>query len=231
MNANTNIETNEGAPSRRKMSPLRKMVGRVLVSSKQSIPHFYVKETVDAAPLCAFQLREKAKYPCTLNDVIVMACAGVLMKYPMFRSRIEGDEIVTLPSANIGIAVGLDDGIVVPVLVNADRMGLEEIAGQSKRIVEKARKGSVEGMGKGVFTISNLGMFGTPEFSAIINPPEAAILAVGAARESAVVRNGELSVGKTMTLTLSVDHRIVDGVLAAKFLRDLKGMLESLPLE
>lgn len=220
-----------GAVVRSPVSPMRKMVGRVLAASKQTVPHFYVKETIDADALCAFHRREKAQYPCTINDVIVSACAKALMQFPALRSHIEGDDLVTIPSANIGIALGLEDGIAVPVLVDAQRLELREIAAHSRRIVEKARGGKIEGMGKGVFTISNLGMFGIPEFSAIINPPEAAILAVGAAREAAIVRNGALCVGKTVTLTLSVDHRVVDGMLAAKFLRELKATLEALPRE
>jgi pyruvate dehydrogenase E2 component (dihydrolipoamide acetyltransferase) len=148
------------------------------------------------------------------------------MEFPAFRSRIENDEIVTLPSANIGIAVGMDDGLVVPVVMNAEQRSLQQIGQETKRIAVNARSGKIEGMGHGVFTITNLGMFGTEEFAGIINPPEAAILAVGALREDVIVSGGTLRAGRVMTMTLSADHRIIDGMLAAKFMARLKEILE-----
>jgi len=214
-------------PVRRRVSPMRKAIARNLLASKQTIPHFYMRMTIDADAMMSFYRAEKAKYPCTVNDVVAMAVARAVREFPAFRSRIEKDEIVEHPSANIGIAVGLDDGLVVPVVIGADRMSLKELAAQTKRLAESARGGKVEGMGQGVFTITNLGMLGVEEFAAIINPPEGAILAVGAVREDAVVRSGTVRPGRVMTLTLSADHRLIDGVLAAKFLARLKGLLES----
>jgi len=216
-----------GQAKRRRMSPMRKAIARSVLASKGTIPHFYMRLTVDADGLLNFYRQEKAKYPCTLNDVIALACARAIRQFPAFRSRIEGDDIIELPSANIGIAVGIDDGLVVPVIVEADAMSLRQLAAESRRIVEAARSGKLEGMGKGVFTITNLGMFGVEEFAAIINPPEAAILAVGAIRDSAIVSNGQMRPGKVMTATLSSDHRVIDGLLAAKFLARLKEILES----
>ena len=217
--------TGEGV-TRRRISQMRKAIARNLLLSKQTIPHFYVRLTIDAGPVYAFYQGEKAKYPVSLNDVIVAACAKAVMEFPAFRSRIEGDEIVTLPSANIGIAVGMDDGLVVPVVMNAEQRSLQQIGQETKRIAVNARSGKIEGMGHGVFTITNLGMFGTEEFAGIINPPEAAILAVGAAREDVIVSAGTLRAGRVMTMTLSADHRIIDGMLAAKFMARLKEILE-----
>lgn len=216
------------ASKRRKMSDMRKTIGQVLTISKQTIPHFYVKQAVNAEPMLAFYQAKKAEFKCSLNDVIIMACARVLCEFPEFRSRIEGDEIVESPTVNIGIAVGTENGLLVPVISDADKMTFQQIAEESKRIVDSARAGKITGAGQAVFTITNLGMFGIDEFSAIINPPEAAILAVGAVREDAIVKDGVVCAGKVMTLTLSCDHRIVDGVLGAKFLIRLKNILEKI---
>lgn len=212
---------------RRRMSQMRKAIARNLVLSKQTIPHFYVRQTISAEALLAFYQAQKAQYPCSINDVIVRACARAIEEFPAFRSRVDGDEIVELPGANIGIAVGLEQGLVVPVVVGAERMTLQQIGATTRRLAEAARGGKIEGMGQGCFTITNLGMFGTEEFAAIINPPEAAILAVGAVREAVVVKDGAMRPGKVMTVTLSADHRVVDGMLAAKFLARLRELLES----
>ncbi|MFQ3586551.1 MAG: dihydrolipoamide acetyltransferase family protein [Fimbriimonadaceae bacterium] len=213
---------------RRPMPKMRRAIARNLQTSKQTVPHFYVKVTVDAGPLMAYYRREKAVYPCSVNDVIVSACARVLQEFPAFRSQIDGDDIVEFPHSNIGLAVALDDGLVVPVLVGAERLSLQGIAQETRRIVEAARQGKLEGVGTGVFTISNLGMFGTEEFSAIINPPESAILAVGAVREHVFAKDGSIRAGLALTMTLSCDHRVVDGATAARFAARLKEVLEAL---
>jgi pyruvate dehydrogenase E2 component (dihydrolipoamide acetyltransferase) len=212
--------------TRKKMSKMRSIIARNLLASKQTIPHFYIKLKIDAGPLFAFYQGEKAKYPVSLNDVVVAACAKGVMEFPAFRGRIEGDEIVTFPNANIGIAVGMDDGLVVPVVMNAEQRTLAQIGQETKRIATNARGGKIEGMGNGVFTITNLGMFGTEEFIGIINPPEAAILAVGAIKEEIIVSGGTMRPGRVMTMTLSADHRIIDGMLAAKFMARIKEILE-----
>jgi pyruvate dehydrogenase E2 component (dihydrolipoamide acetyltransferase) len=142
------------------------------------------------------------------------------------RSRIDGADIIESPSANIGIAVAIDEGLVVPVVVGVESMTLERLAVETKRVVAAARAGKLEGIGRGTFTVTNLGMFGVEEFSAIINPPEAAILAVSAIREDVIVSGGAMRPGRVMTVTLSSDHRIIDGVVAAKFLARLKELLE-----
>ena len=159
--------------------------------------------------------------------MILLACGRAIGEFASFRSRIDGDELVTTASANIGVAVGTDDGLVVPVVLGVESMTLRQAAEGSRAAVEAARSGKLQNVGKGVFTISNLGMFGIDRFSAIINPPEAAILAVGAVREEAVVAGGVVKPGKVCTLTLSCDHRVIDGVEAAKFLARLRQLLEN----
>jgi pyruvate dehydrogenase E2 component (dihydrolipoamide acetyltransferase) len=139
----------------------------------------------------------------------------------------DGDNLVENPESNIGLAVGMDDGLRVPVLVGAERLSLRQLAEQARRVTDAARQGTVDAMGRGVFTITNLGMHGVEEFAAIINPPEAAILAVGAIREAVLVKDGAMRAGRVMTMTLSADHRIIDGLCAARFMGRLKEILES----
>ena len=217
----------KGGATRKRMSQMRKAIAKNLLLSKQTIPHFYVRLTIDADPLFAFYQGEKTRYPVSLNDVVVMACARTIMEFPAFRSRLENDEIVEFPSADIGVAVAMDEGLIVPVVRGAERLSLQQIAVEVKRIAAAAKSGKIEGMGSGVFTITNMGMFGVEEFGAIINPPEAAILAVGTAREAVLVKDGAMRAGRVMTMTLSADHRVIDGAMAAKFLARLKVILES----
>jgi pyruvate dehydrogenase E2 component (dihydrolipoamide acetyltransferase) len=225
--ASVPVAGRDAGSTRRRLSKMRRAIANNLQISKQTIPHFYAKITITADALFAFYREQKPKAGCSLNDVVTLAVAHTIREIPAFRSQLDKDEIVEFPHANIGIAVGIDDGLVVPVLVGADQMSLAEVAANSRRIVENARAGKLEGTGKGNFTITNLGMFGTEEFSAIINPPEPAILAVGAVRESVVVKDGAMRAGRVMTVTLSCDHRVIDGVLAAKFLARLKEILEA----
>jgi len=216
-----------GTAQRKPMSKMRRAIGANLQHSKQTIPHFYVRLTVDASPLQAFYQSQKPQTSCSLNDLVVLAVGRAMREFPAVRSQIDGDHIVEFPHANIGIAVGVEDGLVVPVVMNVDTLSLAELAHQSKRVVEAGRQGTLENFGKGNFTISNLGMFGVEEFSAIINPPESGILAVSAVREAVIVEDGALRIGRVMTMTLSADHRVVDGLLAAKFAGRLKQILEN----
>lgn len=210
------------------MSNMRKAIARNLLRSKQSIPHFYIKTTIDAGPMYNFYKQEKTKYPCSVNDVVIMACAKAIQEFPAFRSQMDAEknEIVEFPNSNIGIAVGLEKGLVVPVLMAAEKLSLQQIGSESKRLAGLAKGGKIENMGNGVFTISNMGMFGVPEFTPIINPPEAAIMGVGAIRDDIIVSGGTIRAGRVMTMTLSVDHRIIDGMVAAQFLARLKEILE-----
>jgi pyruvate dehydrogenase E2 component (dihydrolipoamide acetyltransferase) len=212
---------------RRPLSKMRRAIGLNLQQSKQTVPHFYVRSTIDAGPLLAFYRERKEAAGCTLNDIIVLSVGRTIRVFPAVRSQIVGNEIVEYPHANIGIAVGVEEGLVVPVVLAVDTLSLNQLAAEAKRIVALARKGRLENIGKGHFTISNLGMFGVEEFSAIINPPESGILAVSAAREAVIVKDGAMRVGHQMTMTLSADHRIVDGVMAAKFMQRLKAILEN----
>ncbi len=215
-----------GAVVRRRMSKMRRAIAQNLTVSKQTVPHFYVRQSIDAQPLLDFYRRMKDETGCTINDVIVLAISRTMMHYPGFRSRLESEEIVEYPTANIGIAVGIEDGLVVPVLTGVEGMDLPTLARSARLLVDNARKGRVDNMGAGTFTISNMGMFGIEDFSAIINPPEAGILAVSAAREHLWVTDGAMRPGRAMNLSLSADHRIVDGMLAAQFMAQLKALLE-----
>jgi pyruvate dehydrogenase E2 component (dihydrolipoamide acetyltransferase) len=218
-----------GEATRHEMTSMRRAIGRGLLWSKQNIPHFYMKATIDAEPLWAAyqQVKAAGEFKCTVNDFVVAACAKALQEFPPFRMKLEEDALVETAESNIGIAVGTEDGLLVPVLAGAERLSFREIAAESRRVVGNARSGKLEGVGLGVFTVTNLGMFGVEEFSAIINPPEAAILAVGAVREGVVVRNGAIRPQRVMTMTLSADHRIVDGLVGAQFCARLKELLEA----
>ena len=219
--------TAPGEVVRRRMTKMRRAIAQNLTVSKQTVPHFYVRQGIDAEPLLNYYRQVKEHAGCTINDILVMAISRVMQQFPAFRSRLEGEEILEYSQANIGIAVGVDDGLVVPVLPGVDRMDLPTLAAAARSLVENARKGRVDNMGTGTFTISNMGMFGIEDFSAIINPPEAGILAVSAAREQVIVRDGAMRPGRVMNLTLSADHRIVDGMLAAQFMGQLKALLEA----
>ena len=221
------IVSSDGKPTRRPMSKMRRAIGLNLQRSKQTVPHFYVRMTIDAGPLFAHYREQKPRANCTLNDCVVMAIGRAMAECPAVRSQIDGDDIIQFAHANIGIAVGVEEGLVVPVVRNVDTLTLSQLAAEAKRVVENARNGKLENIGQGNFTVSNLGMFGVEEFSAIINPPESGILAVSAVRETVIVEDGAMRPGRVMTLTLSVDHRVVDGLLAAEFLGRLKGILEN----
>ncbi len=216
-----------GQASRRRLTPMRKAIARNLLASKQTIPHFYMQLTINAVPMSDLQKAEKLKYQCSLNDFVTKGCAKAIREFPALRSRIENDEMVEFSDVNIGIAVGMDEGLVVPVILRADTLSIKELAAETRRLAQASKTGKIENMGKGVFTITNLGMFGIEQFTAIVNPPEAAILAVGAMRETVVVQDGAMWLGKVITLTLSADHRVVDGLPAAKFMARLKELLEN----
>lgn len=211
---------------RKRMSGMRKAIARNLTLSKTTIPHWYVSSRINAGAMMAFYKSQKTKTACSVNDVIVMACAKAIMEFPAMHSRVDGDSVIEFPGANIGMAVGMDDGLVVPVLLNAQELTLAQLALETKRLANQARAGKIENMGQGIFTISNLGMFGVDEFVAIINPPEASILAVSAVREDVIVKDGAIKAGQTMNLTLSADHRLIDGTLGAQFMARLKALLE-----
>ncbi len=225
------------------LSNMRRTIARRLVESKTTIPHYQVSIEVDMDALVALraQLNEQLSavgggVKLSVNDFIVRACALAMHQHPFVNARwVESANDVAielLPDVNIGVAIALDaskgGGLVVATIRNADAKGLRNISAETKAYSEKARaKGlSIEDMSDSTFTISNLGMFGVDHFTAIINPPNAAILAVGAAVQKPVVRNGQLVVGHVMSMTMSSDHRIIDGAMAAQYLATVKAMLE-----
>jgi pyruvate dehydrogenase E2 component (dihydrolipoamide acetyltransferase) len=211
---------------------IRRVTARRLTES-QAVPHFFLTNVVDAERLIAFRAEVNsglsgAGIKVSINDLLVRAAAIALRAHPEVNSSWGGDKLIRRGRINIGIAVALPDGLIVPVVTDADSKSLSEIATTTVALAEKARAGKLklDEMSGGTFTISNLGMFGIDEFTAVINPPEAAILAVGAAVPVPELRNGELVAVPKMKITLTVDHRVLDGAMAAAFLRDLKGILE-----
>jgi len=162
-----------------------------------------------------------------VTDLILKATALALRAFPAMNCRLQADQIVWLEDVNIGMAVMRDDGVMVPVLTRVDRLGLEDIARRSAEAAAAARAGRQAGLEPACFTVSNLGMLGVDSFTAIINPPEAGILAVGRIEKRPVVKNDEVCIRSMLTLTLSVDHRIVDGALAAKFIAQIRHHLEN----
>jgi pyruvate dehydrogenase E2 component (dihydrolipoamide acetyltransferase) len=209
--------------------PWRIMAQR-LQQSWTTVPHFYLERDVNASALGqwrkALQARSSAKI--TYSDLMVKTVAAALRKHPRLNASWQNEQIIGNAEINVGLAVAVEDGLLVPVVHNADRLGLAEIAARRIDLVEKAQSGKLPpaDLTNGTFTISNLGMFGVERFNAIVNPPQAAILAVGAIVDRVVPVNGQPAVQPMMTLTLSCDHRIVDGARAAQFLQTLISYIE-----
>ncbi len=215
----------------RPLSPIRAAIARQMPLSKAPVPHFYV--TSEIAMDRAWELREElnaleGQPKISLNDLVVRASALTLMKHPGVNASFRGDAIRVFHRAHIGIAVALDDGLITPVLRDCQAKPLAQIAVESRDLAERARarKLRTTELSGATFSVSNLGMFDVAEFSAIINPPEGAILAVGAVRRVPVVDDAGLGVGRRLAVTLSCDHRVMDGAMGARFLQDLKRLLE-----
>jgi pyruvate dehydrogenase E2 component (dihydrolipoamide acetyltransferase) len=213
------------------LSNMRKTIARRLSESKATSPHFYV--TVEIAMDRAVELREQLlqaeEIKVSFNDLVVKACARALTRFPLVNDSWAEDRIVTHAEVNVGVAVAMPDGLIVPVVRNADRKPVLEISREVKELAGRAREKKLkpEEFTGGTFTVSNLGMFDVTEFTAIINPPESAILAVGAVREVAVAAQGQVRAGHRMKVTMSSDHRVIDGALAAQFLAEVRRLLES----
>jgi pyruvate dehydrogenase E2 component (dihydrolipoamide acetyltransferase) len=214
------------------LSTVRRITARRLTESAAA-PHFYLISVVDAERLLAFRTEVNDRLGQTgtkvsVTDLLIRACAVTLRAHPQVNSSWGGDKILRHRRIHVGVAVALDDGLIVPVVRDADRKSIGEIGTEAHALAERARAGRLtpDEFTGGTFTISNLGMYGVDHFTAVINPPEAAILAVGAATEEPVVRDGQLVGRTTIKLTLSIDHRVLDGATAAAFLRDLKDTLE-----
>jgi pyruvate dehydrogenase E2 component (dihydrolipoamide acetyltransferase) len=213
-----------------KLSNMRKVIARRLGESKFTAPHFYLTVAIDMdnAMTTRKRLNELSPVKISFNDLVVKACALALRENPAINASWLGDSIRYNKVYNIGIAVAVDEGLVVPVIRNADMKSLSQISAEVKDKAKKAidRKLPMEDMQGNTFSISNLGMFGIEEFTAIINPPDSCILAVGGISQVPVVKNGEVVPGNVMKITLSCDHRVVDGASGAKFLNDVKALLE-----
>jgi len=206
------------------LSPMRRAIAARLQQSVREAPHFYAAIDVDMTQ--ALAAREASPAKVTVNDLIVNATAITLTRFPQLNCRLAGDTLHYLPEVNLGIAVSVEEGLVVPVLAQADRLTLAQTAERTRALIDAARAGRLPAGAPSSFTVSNLGMYGVRWFTAIINPPEVAILAVGALRDELALTPGGVVAVPTLTLTLSVDHRVIDGQLAARFLQALKQELE-----
>jgi len=217
-----------------KASSMRRTIARRLTESMQTIPHYYLTVDVDIAPLSDARKAmnaelEAAGRKVSLNDLIIKAAAVALRRVPEVNASWMGTEIHYHQVVDISIAVAVDEGLMTPVVRDADRKGVAQIADEVRELAGRARdkKLQPEEMTNGTFSISNLGMFGIEEFTAVINPPEGAILAVGTIRNEPVVEDATIVPGRRMRFTMSCDHRIIDGATGAKFMAAFKRIIES----
>ena len=214
-------------------SPMRKVIAKRLQESKRTAPHFYLTMDCQADDLLASRLKIHQAMPegkkVSVNDMIVMAAAKALRAVPEVNASWHDEHIELFPSANIAIAVAIEGGLVTPVIHQADSLSLSEISDRSTALAQSARAGELgrDELASGTFTISNLGMYGIREFAAVINPPQGAILAVGACEKRPVVNGDTLGIATMMTVTLSCDHRVVDGAVGARWLQAFKGLVEN----
>lgn len=214
------------------LTPMRKVISQRLQEAKSFIPHFYVSVKINAQPIV--DLREQLKHvgtKITYNDMVVKACAMALRHHPVVNSGFNSatNSLIRFKTIDISVAVSIQGGLITPIVRHADFKSLGEISDEIKGLVARAKEGKLESheYKGGSFTVSNLGMYGVSEFAAIINPPQAAILAVSGVLEVPVVRKGHIVPGLEMTVTLSADHRVIDGVAAAEFLKTLQKYLEN----
>ncbi len=224
----TGPETEEIPTSR-----LRQAIGRRMVESKTTVPHFYVTTEIDMGPLLDLRQQvndalETKGLKVSVNDMIVKATALALRDFPNLNASFAGDKIVRHKRIHVGTAVAVEGGLLTVVQKNTDLSPLAQVAADNRAMIGRSREGKVkpEDVEGSTFTVSNLGAFEVDHFIAIINPPDAAILAVGSARQVPVVVDGELAVGWRMKATISADHRVTDGAEAAQFMQTLKGILE-----
>lgn len=212
---------------------LRQAIGRRLVESKQTIPHFYVTHEYKMEAVMDMRKQANAYLPdnekLSVNDFIIKATALTLRQFPNLNATIKGNEIIQFGHVNVSVAVTVPGGLMTVVVKDADVKSMRQISGEIKAMAARAREGKVkpEDVDGSTFSTSNLGMYDVEEFIAIVNPPEAAILAIGSAKETPVVESGELKVGWRMKATISVDHRVSDGAEAAQFMQKLAEFLEN----
>lgn len=210
---------------------MRKVIASRLSESKQTAPHFYmtVDCNIDALNLVRKELNEKVEgTKISINDLIIRAAAIALKRVPEANASWTEDATLLYKSIDISVAVAIDGGLVTPIIKNAGGKGLQQISSEMKDLANRAREGKLlpEEYQGGTFSISNLGMYGVKEFSAVINPPQGAILAVGVGEERPIIKDGAVTAATLMTCTLSVDHRVVDGAVGARFLSTFKGLIE-----
>ena len=222
------------APQAVPLSRMRQAIARHTTESKQQIPHFYVAADIDMTRL--LELRgdlnrelEGEQVRVSINDFVIKACARALVRYPALNATFQGDRLRMNPAINIGIAVALEEGLIVPAIPDCGNKSLKEIARASRDVVERAQQGRLrqEEYVGGTFSISNLGTYDVDSFIAIILPPQSAVLAVGTVRQQPVVRDGQVTIAQVMKATLSVDHRVADGAQASQFLGEIKRLLEN----
>jgi pyruvate dehydrogenase E2 component (dihydrolipoamide acetyltransferase) len=216
---------------------MRKVIARRLTEAKSTIPHFYVSMDIEIDAMVALlnQLNAKAPakdapgaYLITINDMVIKATAATLRKVPTVNASWTDDGMVFFDDVDISVAVSIPDGLITPIVRKADLKGLAAISNEMKDLAARAKAGKLkpEEFQGGGFSISNMGMYGVSDFAAIINPPQAGILAVAAGQQRPVVKDGALAIATVMTCTLSVDHRVVDGALAAEWLAEFKRIIE-----
>ncbi|MBX3003637.1 MAG: 2-oxo acid dehydrogenase subunit E2 [Anaerolineales bacterium] len=222
------------ADKRVPLTRLRSAIGRRMVQSRQEIPHFYVTHEYDVDRLLEARAQANAALEgsgekLSVNDFIIKAAALTLRQYPNLNAKLDGDAIVQLGQVNIGVAVAVEGGLLVVVCRDADRKPLRQISQEVREMAGRVREGKVstEDIEGSTFSISNLGMYDVHSFTAIVNPPEAAILAVGAAQEVPVIKNGQIVMGNRMRITISIDHRISDGAEGAQYLQALAAYIEN----
>ncbi|MBL8922432.1 MAG: 2-oxo acid dehydrogenase subunit E2 [Myxococcaceae bacterium] len=216
-------------PTNLPVSQMRKVIAQRLTEVKPGVPHFYL--TVDIEMDRALELREEAKaqeLKVSVNDVIVKAVAVAVRRFPRVNQVFAGEVIQQLHTVDVGVAVAIEDGLITPVVKDADQKGLAEIALEVRDLAERAKKKALkpDEYSGGSITVSNLGMFGIDSFIAVINPPQASILAVGKVEPKVVVRDGQMVIRQMMSMTFSGDHRVVDGAVGAQFLQIVRDLLE-----
>ncbi|MBV8870671.1 MAG: 2-oxo acid dehydrogenase subunit E2 [Acetobacteraceae bacterium] len=217
-------------------STMRKVIARRLSEAKQTIPHFYVSVDIGIDALLKLRSDLNARSPqegpgafrLSVNDMLIKAAAVTLRRVPTVNASFTEDAIVLYDDVDISVAVSIPEGLITPIVRKADQKGLAAISNEMKGLAERAKSGKLkpEEFQGGGFSISNMGMYGVSDFAAVINPPQAAILAVAAGQQRPVVRDGQLAIATMMTCTLSVDHRVVDGALAAEWLGAFKSVVE-----
>ena len=227
------VETARGNAEEFELTRLQQTVARRMAESKATAPHFYLTSEIDMSRAVEARKRIKAasgegEIVPSFNDMVVKACAMALREFPRANGSYRDGKVEEFSRVNVGIAVAAQDALVVPTVFDADAKGLREIAAEGRRLAGRVRDGTITPpeLSGGTFTVSNLGMFGVTSFSAVINPPQAAILAVGSIDEVPVVRDGEIVPGHRMSVTLACDHRILYGADGARFLARVRDLLE-----